>query len=100
MSTASTGGAKYFVVFMDDKSRWREVHFIAKKSQVLAAFKKYMARVENLLELTLVGNSGRGWSRKTSPVDKEDVFQATSWATYKATFSRSFRDYFATSWSL
>ena len=50
MSTASTGGVKYFVVFINHKSAWCEVHLIAKKSQVLAAFKKYKARVENLLE--------------------------------------------------
>ena len=50
MRTASTSGAKYFVIFIDDKSRWCEVYFIAKKSEVLTAFKKYKAQVENLLE--------------------------------------------------
>ncbi len=50
MSTASTGGAKYLVAFIDDKSRWCQVHFVAKKSQALVAFKKYKDRVENWLE--------------------------------------------------
>ena len=45
MRTASTSGAKYFVIFIDDKSRWCEVYFIAKKSEVLTAFKKYKAQV-------------------------------------------------------
>ena len=50
MRTASTSGAKYFVIFIDDKSRWCEGYFIAKKSEVLTAFKKYKPQVENLLE--------------------------------------------------
>lgn len=37
--TSSTGGAKYFVIFTNDKSRWYEVHFIVEHSEALAAFK-------------------------------------------------------------
>jgi transposase InsO family protein len=46
MRVASKGGARYFAVFVDDKSRWCEVHFPQKKSDVFEAFKKYKAMAE------------------------------------------------------
>ena len=49
MRAASIGGAKYFVIFIDDKSRWCEVYFITKKSEVLNAFKTYKAYAEKFL---------------------------------------------------
>lgn len=48
MRTTSLGGAKYFAVFIDDKSRWCEIYFLSKKTDILDAFKQYKAYVENL----------------------------------------------------
>lgn len=31
--------AKYFMIFIDDESRWYEVHFLRKKSKIFEAFK-------------------------------------------------------------
>ncbi|CAB3248333.1 unnamed protein product [Arctia plantaginis] len=47
MNHQSYGGKKYFVTFIDDKSRWCELYFIANKSDVLSAFKNYKAYAEN-----------------------------------------------------
>jgi hypothetical protein len=46
MKTMSKAGAKYFAVFVDDFSRWCEVFFLAKKSDVFDAFKSYKAWAE------------------------------------------------------
>lgn len=48
MRNASFSGAKYFVTFIDDKSRWCEIFFVKNKSDVLGAFKKYKAAAETL----------------------------------------------------
>lgn len=50
MRCESYGGKKYFVTFIDDKSRWCEVYFIANKSEVLRVFKIYKAYAEKLTE--------------------------------------------------
>lgn len=42
----SISGAQYFVILIDDKSRYCEIEFIKEKSEVLQAFKNYKARVE------------------------------------------------------
>lgn len=34
MRTTSLGGAKYFAVFIDDKSRWCEIYFLSKKTDI------------------------------------------------------------------
>lgn len=47
MRTTSFSGAKYFVTFIDDKSRWCKVYFIKKKNEVLNVFKQYKNIVEN-----------------------------------------------------
>jgi len=47
MSTESIGGAKYFVTFIDDSSRYTEVAMLRNKSDVIQAFKNYKQRVEN-----------------------------------------------------
>lgn len=44
--TESTGRAKYFVIFIDDCTRWCEVYFLRCKSGVLEAFKLYQQLVE------------------------------------------------------
>jgi hypothetical protein len=42
----SFGGNKYFVSFIDDKSRYTAVYFLNHKSEVLTAFKTYKLLVE------------------------------------------------------
>ena len=41
MRTESQGKSKYFVTFIDDYSRWCEVRFLTKKSDLLNAFKEF-----------------------------------------------------------
>jgi len=41
MRTESHSGAKYFVTFIDDRSRWCEVFFIKNKNNILDVFKRY-----------------------------------------------------------
>lgn len=48
MRVESNGRARYFVTFIDDRSKWCEVRFLKTKSDVLNAFKEYKASVENL----------------------------------------------------
>lgn len=47
MRTQSIGGAKYFVTFIDDKSRWSEIYFLKKKSDVFEAFQNFKSHAEN-----------------------------------------------------
>lgn len=47
MRTESLGKSRYFVIFIDDASRWCEVRFLKNKSEVLQAFKDYKVLVEN-----------------------------------------------------
>lgn len=47
MQVASIGGAKYFVEFIDDHSRWCEVRFLKSKDKVYRTTKEYIALVEN-----------------------------------------------------
>lgn len=44
--TESTGHARYFVTFIDDRTRWCEVYFLKNKNGVLDAFKLYQKLVE------------------------------------------------------
>ena len=45
--TESVGGNRYFVTFIDDKSRMVNVYFMKTKSEVFQCFKKYVSMVEN-----------------------------------------------------
>lgn len=45
--TRTLGGAKYFVTFIDDSTRWVEVYFLKEKSGVFEAFKLYKQFAEN-----------------------------------------------------
>lgn len=47
MPARSYGGAKYFVTFVDDHTRYTRVYCIAQKSDVLACWRKFKALVEN-----------------------------------------------------
>jgi hypothetical protein len=49
MQTVSQGGAKYFVTFIDDYSRFVVAFFIAQKSQVVDKFIEFKALMENQL---------------------------------------------------
>lgn len=44
--TQTMNGARYFITFVDDRSRWCEVFFLKHKSGVLEAFKLYQAYAE------------------------------------------------------
>ena len=46
MSSESKAGAKYFVTFIKDHSRYCEVSFIKRKNHVLSEFMKYKNIVE------------------------------------------------------
>ncbi|GBP98290.1 Fasciclin-2 [Eumeta japonica] len=45
--TQSVNGARYFITFIDDRSRWCEVYFL-KKSGALEAFKMYQTQAERV----------------------------------------------------
>lgn len=47
MRTQSIGGARYFITFIDDKSRWGATYFIAHKSDALKSFQDYKRYAEN-----------------------------------------------------
>ena len=47
MRVDSIGGSIYFVTFIDDYSKWCEVYFIKKKTEVTEMFKEYKNFVEN-----------------------------------------------------
>lgn len=47
MRTISNGGARYFITFVDDYSRWCQVYFLKEKSQVIDKFLEFKNFVEN-----------------------------------------------------
>jgi len=47
MSVSSVGGARYFVSFTDDFTRYSRVYFMKQKSEVFEKFKQYEAEVTN-----------------------------------------------------
>jgi hypothetical protein len=49
MRTESLGGAKYYVKFIDDATRWCEVRFLRNKSDVFKATVEYLKLIENQL---------------------------------------------------
>jgi hypothetical protein len=50
MRVNSLAGSRYFVTFIDDKSRWCEVYFMKKKSEVIEKFNEYKCLVEKKTE--------------------------------------------------
>jgi len=46
MSKPSRGGALYFGTFTDDFSRWTDVVFLQKKSDLLSAYKKWLTKAQ------------------------------------------------------
>ena len=58
---ASWNGKQYFVMFIDDYSRYDYLHLIHEKFQSLDLFKSYKAKVENQLGKRIKSNrSDRG----------------------------------------
>ena len=47
MRCSSLGGARYFVVFIDDHSRWCAVYFMKNKSEVIHKFIEFKCMAEN-----------------------------------------------------
>ena len=50
MQENSLGGSRYFVTFIDDKSRFTAVYFMKTKDQVFEKFKEYETMVTNMTE--------------------------------------------------
>jgi len=48
INVESVGGARYFLTFIDDYSRYMEVVMLHNKSDALQVFKNYKCKVENL----------------------------------------------------
>jgi len=47
MRTRSEGGARYFVTFIDDHTRWCEVYFMREKNEIANKFQEFMKMAEN-----------------------------------------------------
>ena len=47
MKTTSLGGARYYVLFIDDHSRYTVIYFLHHKSETFAKFRQYKALVAN-----------------------------------------------------
>ena len=47
MRCNSLGSARYFITFIDDRSRWCEVHFMRTEAEVFDKFKEFKNLVEN-----------------------------------------------------
>ena len=46
MSQPSRGGALYFGTFTDDFSRWTDVVFLQKKTDLLSEYKRWLTKVQ------------------------------------------------------
>ena len=47
MSTSARGGYEYFIIFIDDYSRYGYIYLMRHKSEAFDKFKEYKAEVEN-----------------------------------------------------
>jgi hypothetical protein len=86
MQVASLGGARYFILFIDDATRFTEVFIIKKKSEALRCFKEYRASVENLhsTRIKALRNDGGGeyTSNAFTQYLKDHGIQAQTTAPY------------------
>eukprot|EP00795_Rhopilema_esculentum_P014459 gene14460-biopygen4243 len=48
MQTTSLGGHRYFITFIDDKSRFTAIYFVKNKDEVLQKFKEFEAMATNI----------------------------------------------------
>ena len=79
MQENSLCGSRYFVTFIDDKSRFTAVYFMKTKDQVLEKFKEYEAMVTNMTEKKIKilrsDNGGEYTSKEFSNYLKEKGIQ-------------------------
>ena len=79
MQENSLGGSRYFVTFIDDKSRFTAVYFMKTKDQVLEKFKEYEVMVTNMTEKKIKilrsDNGGEYTSKEFSNYLKEKGIQ-------------------------
>ena len=79
MQENSLGGSRYFVTFIDDKSRFTTVYFVKTKDQVLEKFKEYEAMVTNMtqkkIKVLRSDNGGEYTSKEFSNYLKEKGIQ-------------------------
>lgn len=70
MKVASKGGARYFATFIDDYSRWCEVKFKKKESDLFPAMREYKTCAENFIgkKIKFV-QSGNGREYVTNELD-------------------------------
>ena len=50
MNVRARHGASYFIIFIDDFTRYGHVHLISHKSEALECFRLYLIEIENQLE--------------------------------------------------
>src|SRR6266498_5572185 len=66
----SIGGNLYYLVIVDDYSRYSWVFFLQEKSETMGIFKKFAKRAQNLFENTIVKiRSDNGSEFKNSHID-------------------------------
>ena len=79
MQENSLGGSRYFVTFIDDKSRFTAVYFMKTKDQVFEKFKEYETMVTNMTEKKIKilrsDNGGEYTSKEFSNYLKEKGIQ-------------------------
>lgn len=46
MKVKSPGNARYFITFIDERTRYRKVYFLKNKNEAFSKFKEYRAEVE------------------------------------------------------
>lgn len=79
MQTRSIGGAWYFLIFVDDRSRYTWVYFIRKKSDVFEYFKEFKNMVEkqtgNYIKILRSDQGGEFKSREFNQYCKSNGIQ-------------------------
>jgi transposase InsO family protein len=50
MNVSARHGGRYFIIFIDDYTRYGHVYLISHKSEAFACFKKFIIFVENQLD--------------------------------------------------
>eukprot|EP00112_Aurelia_sp_Birch-Aquarium-sp1_P025965 Seg893.2 transcript_id=Seg893.2/GoldUCD/mRNA.D3Y31 product="Retrovirus-related Pol polyprotein from transposon TNT 1-94" pseudo=true protein_id=Seg893.2/GoldUCD/D3Y31 len=85
MQTTSLGGNRYFVTFIDDKSRYTAIYFMKSKDQVLEKFKEYEA-----MATTVTGNKIKAMTATDSTVKKIKNLRSDNGGEYS---SKEFDDF-------
>lgn len=83
METASQGGSKYLLTFVDDYSKKVFVYFLKQKSEVLDLFKEFKIMVENETEMKIKkfrsDNEGEYLSKENSEAAHSTRNTKTKW---------------------